>query len=111
MSIHCNAYINSGPNGATVYYSKPGDLALAQIMDRDIAMSSLGVKDDGIVKSHLYVTLHANMPAVLIETAFLSNPSDYAKLDSSAWRQQMAEAIADGIDRYAQANPVASNNQ
>jgi N-acetylmuramoyl-L-alanine amidase len=111
VSIHCNAYINSGPNGATVYYSKPGDLALAQIMDRDIAMSSLGVKDDGIVKSHLYVTLHANMPAVLIETAFLSNPSDYAKLNSSAWRQQMAEAIADGIDRYAQANPVASNNQ
>jgi N-acetylmuramoyl-L-alanine amidase len=111
VSIHCNAYINSGPNGATVYYSKPGDLALAQIMDRDIAMSSLGVKDDGIVKSHLYVTLHANMPAVLIETAFLSNPSDYAKLNSSAWRQQMAEAIADGIDRYAQANPVASNSQ
>ncbi len=111
VSIHCNAYINSGPNGATVYYSKPSDLTLAQIMDRDIAMSSLGVKDDGIVKSHLYVTLHANMPAVLIETAFLSNPSDYAKLNSSAWRQQMAEAIADGIDRYAQANPVASNSQ
>jgi N-acetylmuramoyl-L-alanine amidase len=111
VSIHCNAYINSGPNGATVYYSKPSDQPLAQIMDRDIAMSSLGVKDDGIVKSHLYVTLHASMPAILIETAFLSNPSDYAKLASSAWRQQMAEAIADGIDRYAQANPVASNNQ
>lgn len=111
VSIHCNAYINSGPNGATVYYSKPSDLSLAQIMDRDIAMSGLGVKDDGIVKSHLYVTLHANMPAVLIETAFLSNPSDYAKLASSDWRQQMAEAIADGIDRYAKTNPVASNTQ
>lgn len=111
VSIHCNAYINSGPNGATIYYSKPSDLSLAQIMDRDIAMSGLGVKDDGIVKSHLYVTLHANMPAVLIETAFLSNPSDYAKLASSDWRQQMAEAIADGIDRYAKTNPVASNAQ
>ena len=111
VSIHCNAYLNSGPNGATVYYSKPMDEPLAQIMDRDIAMSDLGVKDDGTVKSHLYVTLHANMPAVLIETAFLSNPTDYAKLASSQWRQQMAQAIADGIDKYAQQNPVTSSAQ
>ncbi len=111
VSIHCNAYLNSGPNGATVYYSKPIDQPLAQVMDRDIAMSDLGVKDDGTVKSHLYVTLHANMPAILIETAFLSNPSDYAKLASSDWRQQMAEAIADGIDKYAQQNPVAGSAQ
>jgi N-acetylmuramoyl-L-alanine amidase len=111
VSIHCNAYLNSGPNGATVYYSKPSDTPLAQIMDRDIAMSGLGVKDDGIVKSHLYVTSHANMPAVLVETAFLSNPSDYAKLASSDWRQQMAQAIADGIDKYAQQNPVAGSAQ
>ncbi len=111
VSIHCNAYINSGPSGVTVYYSKPIDVALAQTMDRDLDMSDLGIKDDGIVKSHLYVTMHANMPAILIETAFLTNPSDYAKLASSDWRQQMAEAIADGIDRYMRANPVASNNQ
>ncbi|MGA7571058.1 MAG: N-acetylmuramoyl-L-alanine amidase [Candidatus Aquilonibacter sp.] len=111
VSIHCNAYLNSGPNGVTVYYSKPIDQPLAQTMDRDIAMSGLGVKDDGIVKSHLYVTLHANMPAILIETAFLSNPTDYAKLASSDWRQQMAQAIADGIDKYAQQNPVTSSAQ
>jgi N-acetylmuramoyl-L-alanine amidase len=106
VSIHANAYLNSGPNGATIYYSKPIDAPLAQAMDRTIAMSDLGVKDDGTVKSHLYVTMHANMPAILIETAFLTNPSDYAKLSSSDWRQKMAEAIADGIDKFAQANPV-----
>ena len=111
VSIHCNAYLNSGPNGATIYYSKPIDTALAQAMDRVIATSDLGVKDDGTVKSHLYVTLHANMPAILIETAFLSNPSDYAKLSSPDWRQKMAEAIADGIDRYAQANPVPNSGE
>ena len=111
VSIHCNAYINSGPSGVTVYYSKPIDLQLAQTMDRDLAMSDLGIKDDGIVKSHLYVTMHANMPAILIETAFLTNPSDYAKLSSSDWRQEMAEAIADGIDKYARSNPVASTGQ
>ena len=37
------------------------------------------------------------MPAVLIETAFLTNPSDYALLTSPAWRQKIAQEIADGI--------------
>jgi N-acetylmuramoyl-L-alanine amidase len=111
VSIHCNAYLNSGPNGATIYYSKPIDTPLAQAMDRVIAASALDVKDDGTVKSHLYVTMHANMPAILIETAFLTNPADYDKLSSSAWRQKMAEAIADGIDRYAQANPVPNSGE
>ena len=111
VSIHCNAYLNSGPNGVTVYDSKPIDAALALAMDRTIALAGLGVKDDGVVKSHLYVTMHANMPAILIETAFLTNPADYAKLSSSDWRQRMAEAIADGIDRYAQANPVPNSGE
>jgi N-acetylmuramoyl-L-alanine amidase len=111
VSIHCNAYINSGPNGTTIYYTKPTDLSLAQLMDRDLALGGLGTKDDGIVHAHYYVTAHANMPAILIETAFLSNPSDYAKLDSPQWRQKMAEAIADGIDQYMRQYPVAATSQ
>ncbi|HTU71357.1 MAG TPA: N-acetylmuramoyl-L-alanine amidase [Candidatus Baltobacteraceae bacterium] len=110
VSIHCNAYINSGPNGTTVYYYKPIDQPLAQIMDRDIAMAGLA-KDDGIVKEHLYVTAHADMPAVLIETAFLTNPGDYAKLSSPDWRAQMAQAIANGIDQYAREYPVVGSTQ
>ena len=46
------------------------------------------------------------MPAVLIETAFLTNPSDYALLASSAWRQKVVQEIADGIGQYAREYPV-----
>ena len=95
VSIHANAFINSGPYGTTCYISKPDDVAFARIVERHLAAD--GTKDDGIVKSHLYVTLHTRMPAVLIETAFLSNPSDYALLTSPAWRQKVAQEIADGI--------------
>jgi N-acetylmuramoyl-L-alanine amidase len=109
VSIHCNAFVNSGPNGTTVYYYKTSDVAFANVMDRDLASAGLGVKDDGTVKERLYVVAHAAMPAVLIESAFLSNPFDYAKLSSSDWRQQIAQAIADGIIQYAQQNPVAAN--
>ena len=105
VSIHANSYINSGPFGTTVYYSKPSDVALAQIIDR-LLPSRLGTKDDGMIKSKFYVTLNAEMPAILVETAFLSNPDDFQKLASPEWRQKVAITMADGIDAYAQANPV-----
>ncbi|HKU81664.1 MAG TPA: N-acetylmuramoyl-L-alanine amidase [Candidatus Tumulicola sp.] len=106
VSIHANAYINSGPYGTTCYISKPSDVALAQIIERQLAAD--GTKDDGIVKSHLYVTLHALMPAVLIETAFISNPNDFALLTSPQWRQKIAEEIADGIDQYDRQYPASN---
>ncbi|MDE2481125.1 MAG: N-acetylmuramoyl-L-alanine amidase [bacterium] len=110
VSIHVNSFINSGPSGTTTYFSKPDDVPLAQAVQHDLA-ATLGTKDDGTIKSKLYVTLHANMPAVLVETAFLSNPDDYAKLNSADWRQRVAESIADGIDQYAKQYPVPSANQ
>jgi N-acetylmuramoyl-L-alanine amidase len=104
VSIHANAFINSGPYGTTCYISKPDDFAFARIVETHLAAD--GTKDDGIVNSHLYVTLHTRMPAVLIETAFLSNPGDYALLTSAAWRQKVAQEIADAIGEYAQEYPV-----
>ncbi len=104
VSLHANAFINSGPYGTTCYVSKPEDVAFAKIVETQLAAD--GTKDDGIVKSHLYVTLHTRMPAVLVETAFLSNPSDYALLTSAAWRQKVAQEIADGIGQYTRDYPV-----
>ncbi|MGZ3561478.1 MAG: N-acetylmuramoyl-L-alanine amidase [Vulcanimicrobiaceae bacterium] len=100
VSIHVNGFINAGPRGVTTYYSKPIDSPLATNVQRRLA-KNLGTADDGTVKSHLYVTLHSTMPAVLVETAFLTNPDDYAKLASPDWRQKVAESIADGIGDYA----------
>jgi N-acetylmuramoyl-L-alanine amidase len=49
------------------------------------------------------------MPAALVETAFLSNPDDRVLLQSSQWRQKMAQAIADGISDYAGPPPAAGS--
>jgi N-acetylmuramoyl-L-alanine amidase len=104
VSIHANSFINSGPYGTTCYISKTSDWAFARLVEEQLAND--GTKDDGIIKSHLYVTLHTRMPAVLVETAFLSNPSDFSLLTSSAWRAKVAREIADGIDQYNQSYPV-----
>jgi N-acetylmuramoyl-L-alanine amidase len=106
ISIHSNSFINSGPYGTTTYYSKESDVALGQIIERHL--DSDGTKDDGLIKFPYYITKHAMMPSVLVETAFLSNPSDFALLESPAWRQKIAQLIADGINQYAQEYPVAN---
>jgi N-acetylmuramoyl-L-alanine amidase len=107
VSIHVNSFINSGPYGTTTYIAKPSDVALAKVLRQHLS-SDLGTKDDGIIKSHLYIVLHALMPAALIETAFLSNPNDLSMLESSAWRQKVAQSIADGIDDYTREYPAAT---
>ncbi len=103
ISIHVNSYENAGPDGVTTFFYKPSDRALAQAVNRSVT-SELGIKSNGVIKDKLYVVNHANMPAALVETAFISNPDDLALLQSAAWRQRMAQAIADGIVDYTASN-------
>ncbi|MEM1379359.1 MAG: N-acetylmuramoyl-L-alanine amidase [Pseudomonadota bacterium] len=48
----------------------------------------------------LLVLLSPDVPAVLVELAFLSNPKDEANLKSTTWRRSAVTAIADGVDAY-----------
>jgi N-acetylmuramoyl-L-alanine amidase CwlD len=100
VSVHVNSFTSSGLAGTTTYYFKSGDLSLAEAIHRRL-IASLGTKDDGVRKENFYVLHHARMPAVLVETAFLSNPDDAALLHSPAFLQKVATSIADGIGDYA----------
>jgi N-acetylmuramoyl-L-alanine amidase len=46
-----------------------------------------------------------DIPSILIETAFISNPEEERKLRDSAYQDKMADAIADGIRTYFNKNP------
>lgn len=100
VSIHANASVSSVPNGTTTYWYKPEDRPLAEDIQHRL-IAQLGTKDDGIVRERLYVVRRTSMPACLVETAFVSNPDDAAKLATPAFRQQIALGIADGIKDYA----------
>lgn len=52
-----------------------------------------------------------DIPSVLVETAFISNPEEEAKLNTPAYREQMANAILRGIKRYFSANPPLAKNK
>lgn len=76
-------------------------IALAgKIQDRFV--KDLGKKSrGGGVKQAPYMVLHkAYMPRVLIETGFISNPTEGARLDSEDGQQEIATAIAEAIVSY-----------
>jgi len=71
------------------------------------------VKNLGVKQAPFMVLVGATMPSVLAEVSFLTNPQESTLLRSSAYRQQIAEALLNGIMRYqrslkADAQTVAS---
>ncbi len=46
-----------------------------------------------------------DIPSILVETAFISNPEEEAKLASAQYQDQVADAIFNGIKRYFEKNP------
>lgn len=100
VSIHCNAYLTGGPHGTTTYFYKPESRAFAQSVHDRLA-ATLPTADDGIVRANYYVIHHASMPAILIESAFVSNARDASLLRTPAFLQQLATGIADGVDDYS----------
>ena len=64
-------------------------------------MSGVKVRGDGIRFCRFFVVRNTLIPAVLVETGFLSNRQEHNKLVSPLYRQKMAEVIARGILDYA----------
>ena len=52
-----------------------------------------------------------DIPSVLVETAFISNPEEEARLRSDDYQEQLADAIMRGINRYFQRNPPLARNR
>ena len=52
-----------------------------------------------------------DIPSVLVETAFISNPDEEAKLRSEAYQVQLADALMRGVSRYFARNPPLARNR
>ena len=66
----------------------------------------------GLVEQAGFAVLKApDIPSVLIETAFISNPEEEAKLTDENYQDQMAEAILKGVNRYFSKNPPLAKNR
>jgi len=52
-----------------------------------------------------------DIPSILVETAFISNPDEEKRLNDDAYQEKMAGAIVDGIKRYFEKNPPLARNK
>ncbi len=63
-------------------------------------VSSLEAEDHGVKQAPFYVLAGARMPAVLIEVGFISHEAEAAKLRTRAYREKIADAVADGVRAF-----------
>ena len=99
VSIHCNA-ANGKARGTETYYCFYGSTTgrkLANAIQRQL-VDSIDTMHRGVKEAGFYVLSGTNMPAVLVETAFIDNPQDAALLVEH--EDDFARAIARGISDY-----------
>ena len=71
-------------------------------MHTGLANDGVRLHDRGVKKAPFVVLIGANMPSILSEISFLTNPSDERLLKKPDYRQKVAEALFRGITQYAE---------
>ena len=67
---------------------------------RNLRGRAARVEDHGVKQALFYVLLGTRMPAILVETGFISNPSEEARLRSRRYQEGMGDAIARGVKEF-----------
>ncbi|MEO8727491.1 MAG: N-acetylmuramoyl-L-alanine amidase, partial [Acidobacteriaceae bacterium] len=69
-------------------------------MHSTLSARNSGLRDRGVKKAPFIVLIGANMPSILSEISFVSNPQDERKLRTPEYRQKIAEALYRGVAKY-----------
>jgi len=71
-----------------------------QSLHNGLSARNAVIRDRGVKKAPFVVLIGANMPSILAEISFLSNPADEKKLKTPEYRQRIAESLYRGVSRY-----------
>jgi N-acetylmuramoyl-L-alanine amidase len=124
ISLHFNGVAGGGAKGAEVFALTPpgasstnarGEGAtavrfpgnkndeqnglLSYYIQRHL-LKNTGAEDRGVRRARFAVLRYADMPAVLVEAGFMSDPGEASKIRSSSHRRLMAKGIVEGIKEY-----------
>lgn len=106
VSIHQNKFDSSKYHGTQLFYSEnhPESTELAKSIQTAVVMllqndNTRELKPAG---DDIYVLDNAEVPAVIVECGFLSNPDERAKLTDKTYQQEIAYAVAMGVIDYCQ---------
>lgn len=102
ISIHMDSFSSGAAKGTTGYYYSLGSKRSRDLADkvRQGVIDQIGTSSRGTQSCNFYVVKHTDMPATLVEVAFISNPQEEQLLNSEEGIKKAAQGIADGIADY-----------
>lgn len=105
ISIHMNSFSMPKYSGLQVYYAEAaeGSDVLAETIQSEVRERIQQNNNRKIKKgSDIYILEHAQIPAVLIECGFITNPDECEKLSQKEYQKELSFAILCGIIEYTE---------
>ena len=105
LSIHLNGHDDPGAEGSTCFYfgtqetCSPAGQHLAELIQEEIT-SRMGLKDGRVHPLSITILRETQMPAVVVEPCFITNPKEERLITEEAFRHDLAIAIAEGLERF-----------
>ena len=87
-----------------VHESRRVAISVQRALYAMLSAKNPGLPNRGVKEAHYVVLTGTSMPAILAEVSFVSSPTDENNLQSSTYRQQIAEALYTGIAHYQASN-------
>jgi len=96
VCIHFNATQRRSAGGIETYFYSRDSLPLASAIHR-LVVGGAPSSNRGVRRRGYYVLRKTNIPAVLVECGFLTNPTEAAYAQTASYREKLAEEIAAGV--------------
>ena len=106
VSVHFNSAPREGAHGIETYYYRGDSFALAARIHQEV-VASMSTEDRSLRRRPFYVIRRAGIPAVLVEGGFLTNGDEERRIAGGRYRQELADAIANGLAAQQRAGNLA----
>ncbi|HEX8550765.1 MAG TPA: N-acetylmuramoyl-L-alanine amidase [Abditibacteriaceae bacterium] len=98
ISVHINSFRSTSAGTETFFWTAKSS-AFAKEVHKELTKAT-GLPNRGVTQTRFFVIRKTNMPSILTETAFISNPREEALLVDPAFRDRVARGMAQGIANY-----------
>lgn len=112
VSVHANSAANAAAHGTETYHSRNASKASKRMAANVQAemVKATGFRDRKVKEANFHVIKNTNMPAILVETGFVSNAVEEQHLINPETQDKMAQAITNGVEQTFGLNPSAGES-
>jgi len=99
VAIHLNCYASPRAGGTQTFYFTPQSKNFAKLMQKNLTQT-IKLRNRGVKKETYYVVHHTNIPSVLVESVYLTNPKEEKLVMTPEFQSKVAYGMYKGIKEY-----------